>query len=85
MSHGQDEIQREIEVQRAVVLQLLRIDRPERWLRDDLEQELGYIDRRCVRRAVQRLEELGVVEAAGEARHASRAARRLDELGLIGV
>lgn len=72
-------------VERAVVLQLLRDDRPERWKVVDLANEVGDFDSVLVDRALERLEQDQVLARAGAQIWASRAARRLDELKLIAI
>jgi hypothetical protein len=74
-------------LERAIVLELLRDDRKQRWSRAELETQLDA-DRRqaaAVKDALRRLHEEGVLGLAEDAVWASRAARRLDELGLICV
>jgi len=71
--------------QRAVVLQLLRDDRPERWSRADLERELADMPLLAIDRAVVSLAENEVVRVCGNTLSASRASLRLDALGLISV
>ena len=72
------------QLQRAIVLQLLRDDRSERWSRAELELELGG-DAHAVGEALERLAAHGVLCASGQDVWASRPVRRLDELGLIGL
>jgi hypothetical protein len=72
-------------VERAIVLQLLRDDRDERWSRAELEAELGDVEPLALSDAIAHLERQGVVVVQGEYVLASRAIRRTDELGLMGV
>jgi DNA-binding transcriptional ArsR family regulator len=71
--------------QRALVLQLLRDDHDESWPRSELDAELGDIERPAIARALESLQEAGVVELEGDALSASPSAWRLQELALIGV
>lgn len=68
--------------QRAVVLQVLRDDHPERWTGVELERS---IEPEAVRAALALLTVEGVVVVDGEMVTASPCARHLDALGLIGV
>jgi DNA-binding HxlR family transcriptional regulator len=72
-------------VERAVVLQLLRDDHPEQWLREELTRELENVPSGALDAALLHLERRGVVRRSGDLCWASRAIRRLDELDLIGV
>jgi hypothetical protein len=72
-------------VDRAIVLQVLREGRPERWPRAALEIEVSGVDALTVSNALARLEADGVVVLDRESVCASRCARRLDALGLIGL
>jgi hypothetical protein len=76
---------RESEIQRAIILQLLRDDRPRRWWRAELARELGHLPAAEVGKAVAALAAEGVVERAGEDVWPSRPTRRLDALALIAV
>jgi DNA-binding HxlR family transcriptional regulator len=71
--------------QRAIVLQVLRDDHPEKWMRVELEQSASDIEPLTVSDALAKLETEGVVILDGETVTASRCARHLDALGLIGV
>jgi hypothetical protein len=71
-------------LERAIVLQLLRDDRDERWSRAELGMEVDA-EAPAVEAALGRLSGEGVLCLADEQVWASRAARRLDELGLIAV
>jgi hypothetical protein len=66
-------------VDRAIVLQVLRDDHPERWPRAGLEVEVSELD--AVSDALARLEAEGVVVLYGESVSTSRCARRLDAPG----
>lgn len=71
--------------QRAIVLQLLRDDHPERWSRAELEREVSNIEPLDISDALARLNADGVVELEGEHAQASACARYLDALELICV
>jgi hypothetical protein len=71
-------------LERAIVLQLLRDDRDERWSRAELGVEMGA-ETTAMEEALRRLGGDGILCLADEDVWASRAARRLDELGLIGL
>jgi predicted MarR family transcription regulator len=72
-------------LQRAIVLQLLREDRPREWARADLVAELE-VEEHVVQAALQALRADGVVEEGGDGRaRASRATLRLDELRLVAI
>ena len=73
------------EIERAIVLQLLRPERPARWARRELMRELRHLEPVEVSKAIVRLEEAGVIGRGGNELWAARATRRLDELGLIAV
>jgi hypothetical protein len=71
--------------ERAVALQLLRDDRPERWTRSDLAREVG-IDQLVFRGVLAQLVIEGVaVLDKDDVVVASRCARALDRLGLVAV
>lgn len=76
-------------LERAIVLQLLRDDREQKWSRAELGTEMdadrSEIGQQAMEEALRRLEGDGVLCLSGEMVWASRAARRVDELGLIGV
>lgn len=71
-------------VERAIVFQLLRDDRDERWSLTGLAAELD-VERSALASAVERLQTHGVVVAEGDAIDTAPAARRLDALGVIGI
>ncbi len=71
--------------QRAIVLQVLRDDRDERWSRAELEDEIYDIDPEAIDQAIERLCEEDVVRIEGRLVWASRAARHLDELGMVSI
>ncbi len=75
----------EAQVERAIVLQVLRDDHPERWTRAELEAEVSDFDPLIVNEALVRLEAEGVVILDGENVEASRCARRMDALGLVSI
>jgi len=79
-------VQRADEVlQRAIVLQLLRQDRDERWSRAELETELQETPPIEVNDALAHLREEGVLHLSGELVRASRASRHIDNLGMIAI
>jgi hypothetical protein len=72
-------------LQRAIVLQLLRDDRPRRWTQADLAAELAA-ERSLVEAALQALHGDGVLIQGDDGEvWASRAALRLDELKLVAI
>jgi hypothetical protein len=85
VSAGQGEDRRTWIVERAIVLQILRDDHDERWLRAELAQEISDHPPDIVGRALARLERAGVLRLDGDYAEASRAARRLDELEMISI
>jgi hypothetical protein len=72
-------------VERAIVLQVLRDDRHERWSRSALARELSDCEPALVELALARLQQDGVLAGGGTRVCASTATRRLDELELVGV
>lgn len=72
-------------VERVIVLQLLRDDHPEQWLREEIAREFTDVTPGALDAALLHLERRGVVRRSGDLCWASRAIRRLDELDLIGV
>jgi hypothetical protein len=75
----------EVQVERAIVLQALRDDHPERWTRAELEAEIFDFPPVIVDEALVRLEAEGVVILDGENVEASRCARRMDALELVSI
>lgn len=71
--------------ERAIVLQVLRDDRDERWARAELEGEIYDIEPLAISEALERLREEGVVHLSGEMVWASRCARHLDALGMVSI
>lgn len=71
-------------LQRAIVLQLLREDRPREWARTDLAAELEVEDQ-VVQAALQALTADGLVDEGEGKAWASRATLRLDELRLVAI
>jgi hypothetical protein len=71
--------------ERAIILQVLRVDRDERWSRAELESEIYDIEPLVISEALERLREAGVVQLAGELVWASRCAHRLDALGMVSI
>jgi hypothetical protein len=73
-------------IKRAIVLQVLRDDHPERWTRAELEHELSDLPREGVEAAIEDLAAEGVVTVGDdEAIQASLCARTLDALGLVSI
>lgn len=72
------------QLERAIILQLLRDDREPKWSRVALGAALG-IDTISLDAALTELGQEGVVCLADGQAWASRAARRLDQLELIGI
>jgi hypothetical protein len=72
-------------VERAVVLQVLRDDHDERWVRAELAEEVSDFEPAVLDAALGHLERDAVLGREGDSVWATRAARRLDELELIGV
>jgi hypothetical protein len=79
------ELKAEEIAQRAVMLQVLRDDRDERWSRAELEREIYDIEPLEISDALERLSREGVVHLFGELVLASRAARHLDALGMFSI
>lgn len=75
----------ERQLQRLIVLQLLRDDRDERWSRRELALTLLHAGAHALADAVASLKKAGVVGGDEESVWASQAARRLDDLHLICV
>jgi hypothetical protein len=73
--------------QRAVVLQVLRDDHPERWARAELERQLPDFLPEEVQAAVEDLAAEGVlsINDDDETVSASLCARKLDALGLVSI
>ncbi len=67
------------------MLQVLRVDRDERWDRAELEREIYDIAPLEVSDALERLRREGLVHVEGELVLASRAARHLDDLGMVSI
>jgi hypothetical protein len=71
--------------QRAVVLQLLRDDHPERWSRGELERELSDLEPVAISEAIVRLAKHDVVRVSRGSLWATRPARHLDELDMVTI
>ena len=71
--------------QRAVILQVLRSDRDERWARAELESEIYDIEPLAISDALDRLCREGVIHLEGETVLASRCALHLDSLGMVSI
>ena len=89
MTDGQQEHQLgwtdEEQIERALVLQVLRNDHDERWMRAELEPEVFDFDPLTVNEALTRLAADGVVILDGKRVRASVCARRIDALELIAI
>jgi hypothetical protein len=72
-------------LERALVSQTLRRDRPDGWLFAELAAELGETDSLAVRGVLADLGQTGVVEIIGDSVRASHATKRLDELDMIAL
>lgn len=75
----------EEQVERALVLQVLRDDHPERWTRAELEHEVFDFDPLTVNEGLERLAAEGVLILDGEQVRASACARRLYARGLVSI
>lgn len=73
------------QAERAIVLQALRDEHPQRWRRSELEIQLAGIDVLTVNDAIELLARTGVVILDGENVHAAASVRRLDDLGLVAI
>jgi hypothetical protein len=71
-------------VERAIVFQLLRDDRDERWSLTGLAAEFD-VERSALASALAGLQQHGVVVTEGDVIDAAPAARRLDALGVIEI
>jgi DNA-binding HxlR family transcriptional regulator len=74
-----------MEIERAVLLQILSEGPEHRWTRAALGHEFPEIEPETLDEALLNLEHMGVIERPGDTVHASRAVERLDELDLIGI
>ena len=72
-------------VERAIVLQVLRDDRDQRWSRTALASEVSDFEPALIELALSQLQRDEVLSSAGTQVSASPATRRLDQLELIGV
>ncbi len=75
----------EEQVERALVLHVLRDDHPERWTRSELEHEVFDFDPLTINEALTRLAADGVVIIDGEQVQASVCVRRLYARGLVSI
>jgi hypothetical protein len=75
----------ERQLQRLIVLQLLRDDHDEDWSRRELTLKLLHVGAPALAAALASLDDVGVIHSHVESVWASRAARRLDQLELICV
>lgn len=76
---------RQQQAERAIVLQVLRDEHPQRWTRSELETQLDRVDALTVNDAIELLARDGVVILDGENVRAATCARRLDDLGLVTI
>lgn len=72
-------------IQRAVVLQLLRDDRPHRWTRKKLKREISDVKGRAIDKALEYLGSEDVVHLEDKEVWASLCAQHLDELGMVSL
>ena len=72
-------------IERAIVLQVLRDDHHERWIRKELKRELRDVKGRSIDKALGGLEEEGVVELDGEYVWPSRCAQYLNALRMVSI
>jgi hypothetical protein len=70
---------------RAIVLQVLRDDHPERWTRAELKHQLSDFLSEAVEAAIEDLTAEGVLSFDGQQVWASLCARTLDALLLISI
>jgi|HubBroStandDraft_6_1064221.scaffolds.fasta_scaffold1696861_2 hypothetical protein len=82
---GDDRGQDVWRVERAIVLQVLRDDRDQRWSRARLASEISDFEPALIELALSRLQQDKVLSSTGTRVSASSATRRLDQLELIGV
>ena len=73
------------QLERAIVLQLLRDDHRERWSDKQIERALSDFKPEAIRKAIVRLEASGVICCLDEFIGASRCAQYLDSLELISI
>lgn len=73
------------QLERAIVLQLLRNDHRERWSDKQIEHALYDFKPEAIQKAIVRLESGGVICCLDEFIGASRCAQYLDSLDLIGI
>ena len=73
------------QLERAIVLQLLRDDHRERWSDKQIERALYDFKPEAIRKAIVRLEAGGVICCLDEFIGASRCAQYLDSLELISI
>jgi hypothetical protein len=73
------------QLERAIVLQLLRDDHRERWSDKQIERALDDFKPEAIRKAIVSLEAGGVICCLDEFIGASRSAQYLDSLDLIGI
>jgi DNA-binding HxlR family transcriptional regulator len=73
------------EIERALVLQLLRADHHERWTRKELKRELRDVKGRSIDKALHRLAQEGAVELDEGYVWPTRCAQYLNELGMVSA
>jgi hypothetical protein len=73
------------QLDRAIILQLLRDDHRERWSDKQIERALRDFKPEAIHNAIVRLEAVGVICCLDEFIGASRCAQYLDSLQLISI
>jgi hypothetical protein len=73
------------QLERAIVLQVLRDDHRERWSDKQIERAIPDFKPEAIQKAIVRLEAGGVICCLDEFIGASRCAQYLDSLELIGI
>lgn len=73
------------QLERAIVLQVLRTDHRERWSDKQIERAIPDFKPEAIRKAIVRLEAGGVICCLDEFVGASRCAQYLDSLELISI
>ncbi len=73
------------QLERAIVLQLLRDDHRERWSDKQIQRAIPDFKPEAIRKAIVRLEAGGVICCLDEFIGASRCAQYLDSLELISI
>jgi DNA-binding MarR family transcriptional regulator len=71
--------------ERAIILQVLRDDRDERWSRAEMQTEVFDVDPSAISDALERLEWHGVVVRYDDEYMASRCALHMDAIGMVSI